>query len=477
MTLRSLPPPSPTRLRRVLAALLAGLFLAGCRTYEAKPIGLSTTREAFLDRTPDRPEIAEFARRLAQSADESRYDPSDGLSLAEAEAVCLFFNIDLRIARAEAGVAEANAANAGLWPDPVFGLEWTRLLESSLNPNELFGSIAFTIPISGRLEVEKARLGAAHAEALAAVAAAEWATRVELRRRWSEWTAASALLESTGGFLARAESLLEIVEAMQSLGELSRVEARLFRLERVKAAAQLDRFAAIEREKALEILRVLGLPPSSEVELVPTALGAAERSAGTIDPDAEAIRRSPRLAVAVAAYEVAEKTLEESIRAQIPDVGLTPGYGTQDGLRQFTLGAYLPIPIFNGNRQAIESALAAREVARLAVEREIESIVAEAAVARTELESLARQRAIVEGELVPLVELQYAEARELARLGEVDTLILLDGLKQQHEASLRLVEVRRDERLAAISLEAIAGPPPTAPFASTEPIPSTGADS
>ncbi|MGA0175079.1 MAG: TolC family protein, partial [Phycisphaerales bacterium] len=333
--------------------LLAGLALAGCRTYEAKPIDLASSRATFLERTPDRPEIAEFARRLSQPADQTSFDPADGLSLAEAEAVCLFFNVDLRIARAEAGVAEANAANAGLWPDPVFGLEWTRLLESSLNPNELFGSIAFTIPISGRLEVEKERLGAAHAQALAAVAAAEWAARIELRRRWSEWTAASALLASTAGFVERAEALLSVVDTMQSLGELSRVEARLFRLERVKAAAQLDRFAAIERETRLEILRLLGLPPASEAELVPMALGSVDGSILATDADSEAIRRSPRLAVAVAAYEVAEKTLEESIRAQIPDLGLTPGYGTQDGIRQFTLGAYLPIPIFNGNRQAI----------------------------------------------------------------------------------------------------------------------------
>ncbi|MGA1394044.1 MAG: TolC family protein, partial [Phycisphaerales bacterium] len=198
--------------------MITGLALTGCRTYEAKPIDLASSRAAFLERTPDRPEIAEFARRLSQPADQTSFDPADGLSLAEAEAVCLFFNVDLRIARAEAGVAEANAANAGLWPDPVFGLEWTRLLESSLNPNELFGSIAFTIPISGRLEVEKERLGAAHAQALAAVAAEEWATRIELRRRWSEWTAAAALIDTTAGFLARAEALLEVVEAMQSLG-------------------------------------------------------------------------------------------------------------------------------------------------------------------------------------------------------------------------------------------------------------------
>ena len=381
--------------------------------------------------------------------------------------------------RAEAGVAEANAANAGLWPDPVFGLEWTRLIDSALSPNELFGTVAFTIPISGRLEVEKERLGAAHAEALAAVAAMEWETRIDLRRRWCEWTAALALLDSTATFLGQAEALLEIVDAMERLGELSRVEARLFRLERVKAIAQLDRFAAIEEEHRLAILRLMGLPPDLAIELIPASLAIDEALAALVESSAgaEALRRNPRLAVSLAAYEVAEKALEEQIRAQIPDIGLTPGYGEQDGIRQFTLGVFLPIPIFNGNRQAIEAAFAEREVARVEVERIFETIVADAAFARTELRSLARQRAIVEDELVPLVELQYAEARDLARLGEVDTLILLDGLKQQHEAKLRLVETRRDERLAALSLEAIAGPPPAEATPDSEPVPATGAES
>lgn len=471
----------PSRRRHAaLATAVAAASLTGCRTYEAKPIDLTSSRLSFLDRTPDHPEVAAFAKSLDRAFGAETFDPSDGLALPEAEVVGLFYNSDLRLARAEAGVAEANAANAGLWPDPVFGLEWTRLIDSALSPNELFGTVAFTIPISGRLEVEKERLGAAHAEALAAVAAMEWETRIALRRMWCEWTASRALLDSTATFLGQAEALLEIVDAMERLGELSRVEARLFRLERVKAIAQLDRFAAIEAERRLGILRHMGLPPASTIELLPSSLsfdGSVEAVSLEGEAVTEALRRSPRLAVSVAAYEVAEKQLEEQIRAQMPDLGLTPGYGEQDGLRQFTLGVFLPIPIFNGNRQAIEDAFARREVARLEVERTLEAIVADAALARTELRSLARQRAIVEGELVPLVELQYAEARDLARLGEVDTLILLDGLKQQHEAKLRLVETRRDEHLAALALEALAGPPPAEADPDSEPVPATGAES
>lgn len=468
--------PSALHRHAAVAIALAVAPLAGCRTYEAKPIDLAAMHREFLDRIPEAIEVAASAGGLDGQAHRSPVDASDGLSLAEAEAVALLLNADLRLARSAAGVSEAQAAHAGLWPDPVLGLEWTRLLESALNPNELFGSVALTIPISGRLEAEKRRLGAAHAAELARVAAMEWEVRIRLRREWGEWAAAAGLRGSAAEFLAQAESLLEVVDAMERLGELSRVEARLLRLERLQASAQLDRFAAAEEQSRLAILRTLGLPPQASIELLPEGPASAMGLASLDPGDLDRLRASPRLAVAMAAYEVAERALEQEIRAQLPDLGLVPGYGTQDGLRQFTLGVFLPIPIFSGNRQAIESALAARESARREVERMLEGLLADAASAEADLRSRARQRAIVERELVPLVEVQYAEARELARLGEVDMLILLDSLGRLHEARVRLIEARRDERLAGLALEAIAGPPLRGPLPDPEPLPATATE-
>ena len=60
--------------------------------------------------------------------------------------------------------------------------------------------------------------------------------------------------------------------------------------------------------------------------------------------------------------------------------------------------------------------------------------------------------------LVPLVDTQYAEAREVARLGEVNTLILLESLKQQLDAKRQLIAAHRDEALAAIDIAEITGP-------------------
>jgi hypothetical protein len=61
-------------------------------------------------------------------------------------------------------------------------------------------------------------------------------------------------------------------------------------------------------------------------------------------------------------------------------------------------------------------------------------------------------------EIVPLVDAQYTDAREVARLGEVNSLVLLESHARQHEAKVGLIEAARDEALAAIDLEELIGP-------------------
>lgn len=46
----------------------------------------------------------------------------------------------------------------------------------------------------------------------------------------------------------------------------------------------------------------------------------------------------------------------------------------------------------------------------------------------------------------------------MAKLGEVNTLVLLESLKRQQEAKLSLVEARREEALAEIDLDELIGP-------------------
>jgi outer membrane protein TolC len=158
---------------------------------------------------------------------------------------------------------------------------------------------------------------------------------------------------------------------------------------------------------------------------------------------------------------VAESIYEQAIRGQFPDVGLAPGYGSRDGYRQVGLGASIPIPIFNGNRQAVETALASRTAAAVDVERRLERTAADLAAARTAFDLAIRRLRLVEDELIPLVDTQFRELRTLADLGQFDTLVLLDGLVRRRDAVVGLIRGRRDAGLAANRILSIVGSPAT----------------
>lgn len=472
---------SAARTGAVLActAMAALLALAGCATYEAKPVDVRQARAQFLARSLDTASPSPHPDDPALSAGRAeRTQPEGALDLPQAERLCLIFNAQLRRARREAGVTLARAENGGLWNDPVIGVDLSRIFESVPNPYEAFGWISLTIPISGRLELEKQRLGLQHAVSLARVARMEWETRMTLRRRWHQWTALAAEERAVGEFAERVRGVVGIVDSMAERGEIARIEARLFRLENIAAQAEFRRIQSEQRQCELAILGLIGLPPNSMPRLAPLdgatdprgaspgaspgAPGAAPDAVTALGAEAlqdRLVAGSPALVVALAEYEVAERRLEEEVRKQIPDLQVGPGYGTQDGDTQFNLGVSMPLPILNANRGGIAEATAERESARATVELELESAIAAAALRQAEWAAAASQRSLVQDELVPLADEQYREARQVADLGELNTLALLEALKRQCEARVRLIRAARDESLAIVGLEEVVGPP------------------
>ncbi len=452
------------------AALIAAAgAVAGCQSYRSQPLDLGAHREAFLARTPGAPEVEQLAQSLSDevpaAGERAGFDASDGLSAAEAELVALVFNGELRIARARAGVTLAGSEHAGLWDDPTIGTDITRILESTTHPWKVFTSIGLTLPVSGRLEVEKARAGVAHAAELARVAEREWLVRMEVRRVWVQWAAIGAQIEAQQGLLGRIDDVVSVVDAMERFGELSRTEARLFRVERAGAAAELTLLESRLEQSTLALKRLMGLPPSAEVLLSGTGLipmpDTVPVAGVSGEMEHELILGSPLLLATLAEYELAERTLELEVRKQYPDLQIGPGYGSEDGQNQLLLGLSVPIPILNANRGGIAEAEAAREVARAIAETSVEQLMDELAVAVLQLRTAAVQRQVLESEIVPLVEAQYEDVREIARLGELNAVVMLDSLKRQQEIKSRLIEARRDEALAAIRWREIVGPGPT----------------
>ena len=361
-------------LRPGAAALSTALLLSlvGCKTYERSTLDLDQTQREYLLRALEGPELAELNARAQPGA--GAFDPSDGISLAEAEAIALVFNRDLRTARLAAGVTQASADNAGLWRDPVLGVDLTKIVSGASQGVEAIVSVGFTLPISGRLELEKNRLGAEHAAELARVAALEWNTIAALRRAWTERAGIARAVEATRDVLQRVEQVTAIVDRMEQAGELARIEARLFRIEDAKLRSRLALLESDLARASHAVEAILDLPPTAGRVFSGEFASSARLAPESRDAAFAAIRdTNPAVLVARADYEIAERTLEKT--------------------------------------------------------------------------------------LVPLVEAQYAETREVARLGEVKTLVLLESLKQQLEARNEMIAARRDEALAAIDIDELLGPP------------------
>lgn len=443
-----------------LLILLAG----GCQSYERHPLDMASHYAAFLARTPESPEVQAFAASLAAPAPgTAEFDPGDGISCAEAEVIALVFNADLRLARLRTGVTLATAENAGLWEDPTIGVDLTRIIESTPKPWKVFTSLGLTIPISGRLEIEKQRAGVEHAADLARVAQREWLVRMSVRRAWSEWSALDAHVSVTRDFLVRVDQVLSVVDKMEQAGELARTEARLFRIERAMKALELTVLESQTREADLRLRQIMGLSPDAPLWFQRSGIWPARSEVPrdtTLSMDIAGLtERSPAMLVAAAEYEAAEKALELEIRGQYPDLHMGPGLGREDGQNQVLIGLSIPIPILNANRRGIAEAQARREVARAGVETTLEQAIAELQAAKIRLASATRRRHTFATEIVPLVDAQYSDARQMARLGEVNTLVLLESLTRQHEAKIGLIAATRDEAIASIDIDELIGPP------------------
>lgn len=174
----NIPPGSVHRVLRAGATFTIFVSLAaltGCQFYQASPLDASGHAGAWRERGPSDEKVRDFARRIETTAPRSvTFNPKDGLTLGEGEVVALVYNPDLRVARLKAGVAQATAEHAGRWDDPELSIDVLKVTESVPHPWVVGSALSLTIPISGRLAVEKSRAEASLHSELARVAEEEW---------------------------------------------------------------------------------------------------------------------------------------------------------------------------------------------------------------------------------------------------------------------------------------------------------------
>lgn len=447
-------PPMRRGLGSLIMATAMLLTLAGCQTYERSDLDLEAYRLSVEARLSDSGPVTAFGEQ--RQIDTGDFDLRDGVTAEEAEALALFYNPDLRLARLEAGVALANKRHAGAWRDPVLGFTGEDVLGSGA-PFEYGVTLGVTLPISGRLSVERDRAGAAHRVELRRVEDLEWNTRHAVRVAWAGWSAARERVELLRSSIEDLGEASGIADRLEQAGELARSESRLLRIELAQRRSALGQARVDAQGRHLTLLGLMGLAPGSQIELHPSL--TAPPPPGPSDSIGWLTQANTALAVERAAYRLAEESLRLEVRKQYPDIELGGGYGSEDDDR-LLLGVSLPIGIFNANRGGIARARAERELARARAQTTLERLAEACHAARARYEALRDQEAIYEQEIVPMLEAQTREIRELMSLGEVSTLLLLETVTRSYGARSRLLELRLARQEASIELSRLLGPEP-----------------
>lgn len=435
-----------SRVRSSTLTLAICFAVGACQPYERRPLDLTSHAHALRARNVADESVRAFAERVRASGADATgapFEPTDGLTLDEAEIAALVLNPRLRAARLAARVPAVGAAHAGRWDDPQFEADVLRVLESVDRPWLTSVGVGFTIPLSGRLAAERDEAWAEASAAMEEAWVAEWELLTDLRSVWFAWSAAERKAKLHRDFADRLQRMSDVVERLAAAGEAQPLEARLLSIERRSQALEADLAAARGRELRLRVVRLLGVSPAAPIELRPAL--EAPAPPGDVTDDERRVIGHPRVALARAEYQVAEQRLRRELRKQYPDLTVGPVYEHEEGQSRVGLGLGLPIPAFNRNRREIAEAEAERDVKRAEAEAAYEAALQDAADLRLQLDTAtARSRALRE-EIAPLVDEQVREAEALVAAGEVDVLLLRETMSRALETKAQLLDAAAEE--------------------------------
>lgn len=416
------------------------------------------------------------------------------LALREAVTRALQNNLELRAARADTGLAQAQLIGSRLRPNPGLSLQYQTTGERSPGGLEADASVSLTQDLqlwgvrgkrirAASLELERSRYSAAAAErTLRREVVASYRDLVFQQLR-------AAILDSlarVNGRIARAAQLA----FSQGLG--SELDARLSAAS--SQQAELDRDAALRTFDIQEVqfARLLGDSlttryrladslPAAGLPFLVHAAGVSDRRAvryevGEAGLDSLiqlALSRRPDLRAAEVDVQAQGASLGAARAAAKPTLAIgalysrardnfeVTGQPVSDLDNTFGLGVVIGLPLLNRNQGEIARAQAAQTQAALrvastrqAVERDVRVAAQQAALAASQIETL--QRAILPANQGALRIAETAFSR-----GQVNILQVLQVQRAYVESTTALLEATRQFAAAMADLEAaIAGPVP-----------------
>ena len=283
--------------------------------------------------------------------------PARRVSIDEALRLFSANNLDLRIARLNLAESRGVSRQAGAFPNPTVSVTHEPLSGRTANYSESYFNLSqrFELPGQRSARTEGAEWAVRAAKARLGADSARLA--FEVKRTYVEAVLAEELLavtERVAGVFREAARTAVVREAQ---GDISRYDLRRIIVERARYENLLAG-AEIRGSSARRSLALLILPESDVVEVSPTGLEGNTPPEPILETAMAGLAsRRQEIASAEAEVEAATAAVRFRRAQRLPDVTASGGYKRQsDGLSGAFLGLSIPLPLFDRNTGAVESA-------------------------------------------------------------------------------------------------------------------------
>lgn len=389
--------------RKAAVALLVSGGLASCINVPPAPIDPTASAQHLRARSLADGAVTDALTRAGLAANDQVWT-LDRLTVA-----AWTFRPEIALARAELVQGEAAERVAGEIPNPTFSFDPSYLYDNAsgnLSPWTFAASLGFTIETAGKRGIRSDLARAESDSKRWQLAEAFWRGRQELRKAWTAWSFANRARDLAERELALRQTYATWVENAFKFGAAAQPDRLMASVALAQAQSALRATRADATAAAAALAAAVGvttdrLPFDTIVDPVNEILPPPQADISAIREQALANRLSLRRALAD--YGASEETLRLEIAKQYPDINFGPGYIYDKGDRGVTLTLGFTLPLFHGNRAAIDQALAARAKAATQFE-------SEQSQALTDIETAAQRYAAAYPALIEAKEAAAASA-------------------------------------------------------------------
>lgn len=430
--------------------LIMAALLDGCSAYHPIPLA---TQIAPVD-----PALSVLAAKIDRPyLTPQPIDLNAPLTPNALAVIAVLANPDLKALRTKAGVVDAQAFAARLLPDPTVQFGADKVLGGPDMATAFAGAIGLDLAMLRARAAERAKDKAQAAQVRGDIAWAEWQTACNARLQGARVLALMTQLPIAQASAASTQTLYDHAARAEDRGDIARTDLDGKRLAALDAAAALR---GVERDLTvarLELNRMLGLPPESQLTLAASEVDVPLPPTKQLTDHALANRFD--LIALQKGYDAAEADARLAVIAQFPALNLNLA-GARDTANNRTVGGQigLTLPLWNRNRGGIAVANATRAQLHAEYDARLFQTRADIAAAIAALDVLARQRAAL-GHQLPALQKSATAAAKAAARGDLAEAVAETAAQTLRDRQFALLQLDQSAAEQMIALELLTGAP------------------